>query len=154
MADPLSIAASIVGLLGFAANLCSTLNTISSSTTEAPALTDLVYSEIKALEGLFLRLNDFVHGKLPTTSNQHIVSVEQLAVTLTGCCQTFTLLKKEVDSFRKWNGGGAGVGAGSGKPSWAGRLLWPLKAPAIRSLLQQLQQHKTSLILIFQIMSR
>lgn len=64
--DPLSVAASVVGLLGVTGKITKVLAHITGSLADAPALCKSTLVELGDLSGALRQLNTFSHGRWPS----------------------------------------------------------------------------------------
>ncbi|KAI5779346.1 hypothetical protein EDC01DRAFT_313842 [Geopyxis carbonaria] len=145
MADPLSVAASIVGLLAASAKIASTLYSVSSSAGSASQLLERVRSEILILSGIFGQLQTLVlsanvgdGGQLSGRSN---IEVGELVVTLTACVVTFSELEGLVGVF------GEDGNDGKGLNMWD-RVRWMAREGDVRRIMDDLVSMKVSLNLM------
>ena len=136
--DPLSVAASIVGIVSAAAKVTSILNNFVQSAKAAPKLAQSVLAEVIDVSACLSQVQSFLLGveEIPR-SRQSLVMVEEIVVVLSNCVVIFSELEELLDLMKPH------------RPIEAGRLLqWTLKEQAIGSLLLRLQSSKTSLSLM------
>ena len=101
--DPLSVAASVVGLLGAAAKVTTFLYSCWSSIDNAPKLARSLAYEVSTTSGCLAQVQAFL---LQPTDSQSLKSrtdlimVEQVLVSLTDCVCVFSDLEKVIDSLR------------------------------------------------------
>ena len=133
--DPISAAASVVGLLGAAAKVSEVLYKFIRNVKEAPTLARNVLIEVSDISACLNQLQLYLQGTLSTsTSHEQLLMVEQLVVTLSNCVLVFSELEEMVDSLKP------------AEPMQAWRLAqWLLKEQAISALLVRMQQSKLSL---------
>lgn len=136
--DPLSIAASITGILAAAAQVSSLLSGISS----APASVAAVQSELEHIRLVFRALKSFVdHPRTISRYRASLIQIEDFTVILTQTVIVFseleTLIAPLLDSSRR--------------SSIRRRLNWSRQETGVNRLANQLQRHKTSLSLLLQI---
>ena len=136
--DPLSAAASVIGLLGAAAKVSEVLLRFIGNVKGAPKLAQSVLMEVSDVSACLSQLQRYLHGALATSSShEELLMVEQLVVTLSNCVLIFSELEEIVDSLKP---------AERMQP-W--RLAqWLLKEQAITALMIRLQQSKLSLNLM------
>lgn len=136
--EPISAAASILGLLGAAAKVSESLIKISRSVKGAPKLAQTVLQEVSDVSAVLGRLQNYLVGaKATLRTNDDLVMVEQLVVTLSNCVFIFSELEEIVDSLKP------------DLPMGAARLAqWAYKEDPIRKLLVRLQASKLSLNLM------
>ena len=136
--DPISAAASVIGLLGAAAKVSEVLLKFIGNVKEAPKLAQNVLMEVSDVGACLNQLQRYLQGSLSTsTSQEQLLMVEQLVVTLSNCVLIFSELEEMVDSLKP---------AEQMQP-W--RLAqWLLKEQAISALMVRMQQSKLSLSLM------
>ena len=142
--DPLSVAASIVGLLGAAAKVSSTLNNLIQSAKTAPKTAQRLLTEVIDVSACLSQVQALLLGiKEIPRSHQSLVMVEDIVIVLSNCVMTFSELEEAVDSLKP------------DLPIPAGRLVkWTLKEQSIGALLLRLQSSKTSLSLMISTFTR
>ena len=136
--DPISASASVIGLLGAAAKVSEVLFKFIRSVKEAPKLAQYVLIEISDVSACLNQLQRYLQGTLSTsTSQEQLLMVEQLVVTLSNCVLVFSELEETVDSLKPV------------EPMQPWRLAqWLLKEQAISALMARMQQSKLSLSLM------
>ena len=98
--DPLSVAASVVGLLGAAGKITSVLHGFVTKIKDAPSLARTVVIEVADITAALGQLQAYVLGTAsanPARSN--LILLEQVLVTLSGCVATYSELEAAVDSL-------------------------------------------------------
>jgi hypothetical protein len=139
--DPLSILASVTGLLLAAGTVSSTLVTIRSILKDVPQSVNQIASEINDLTGSFSAVQKFLLG-LASAPRRRIalIQLDQLVATLTEAVLAFSELEALVAPF-------------TAKPTIAtvDRVKWSLKESEITPILHRLQRHKSSLSLMLNI---
>ncbi|KAF6217703.1 hypothetical protein HO133_006530 [Letharia lupina] len=99
--DPISAAASIIGLLGAAAKVSDVLLKFIGSVKGAPKLAQNVLMEISDVSACLNQLQRYLQGALSTSNSQEqLLMVEQLVVTLSNCVLIFSELEEAVDSLK------------------------------------------------------
>ncbi|KAH8771347.1 hypothetical protein BGZ57DRAFT_896726 [Hyaloscypha finlandica] len=100
MADPLSVAASVVGLLAAGAKLASLLSE-TASLADAPSSAQAVLTEMREIYAALQYLQQFLNGlmNVPAGRQQYIL-VEHLEGTLTGCVTTYDELEVFIDELK------------------------------------------------------
>lgn len=135
--DPISVAASLLGLLGAAAKVSEVLTTFIQAVKDAPKLARRVFSEVEDLTLCFQRIQDFVSSEATVDrSRAAMITVDQLLIVLTNCVTTFSELENALG------------GLTSKTFSVNLRLKWITKEHTISKILQRLLSSKTSLNLI------
>ena len=136
--DPISAAASVIGLLGAAAKVSEVLFKFIRNVTQAPKLARNVLMEVSDISACLNQLQLYLQGALSTsTSHEQLLMVEQLVIALSNCVLIFSELEELVDSLKP------------AEPMQAWRLAqWLLKEQAISALMVRMQQSKLSLSLM------
>jgi hypothetical protein len=139
--DPLSVMASVVGLLTAAAKVSSILSAIKLSVKDAPQLVNHVLSEVKEVEISLSAIHKFLQG-VASAPRQRIalIQLDQLIATLTEAVLTFSELEALVTPL-----------AMQSKVPTMERVKWALKEETVSSVMQRLQRHKSSLSLMLNI---
>lgn len=139
--DPLSVMASVVGLLTAAGAVASILSTVKSSISDAPRLLDHVLREVKDVEIVLSAIHKFLIGISSAPIRRiALIQVDQLIATLTESVLTFSELEALVKPLE----------ARSGNSLWE-RVKWAWKEDTVSDILQRLQRHKSSLSLMLNI---
>ena len=136
--DPISAAASIVGLVGAAAKISEILFKFVTSVEDAPRLASNVLHEVSDTSACLSKLQSCLMGARATSrSRQNLLMIEQIIVALSNCVVVSLELEAVVESLK------------SLEPMQVGRLSqWVLKEKAIRDLFTRLQLSKASLNLM------
>ena len=142
--DPLSVAASLAGLLSAANKITQALLSLHDS----PRLARSVSAETKALSAIFSQLNNFLRH---SSQRMSMTTVEQFVTVLTHCVLTFAELEEEIDGCM-CGAGETGAGGSSGIALWD-RLKWAAREETVKAILADLQMEKASLNLMIAIWS-
>jgi hypothetical protein len=139
--DPLSVIASVVGLLTAAKTVTSILSTIKSSISDTPHLIDSILSEVKEVEISLSAVHRFLLDirKAPT-QRRAMIQLDHLVATLTESVLTFSELEALVKPF-----------ATGPKTSILERIKWAWKEDAVSGIVQRLERHKSSFSLMLNI---
>jgi hypothetical protein len=139
--DPLSVMASVVGLLTAAGNVSSILSAVKSSMKDTPQLVHYVLSEVKEVEISLSAIHRFLLGIASAPRRRTaLIQVGELIATLTEAVLTFSELEALVAPL-----------AMQSKISTVQRLQWAWKEDVVSSIMQRLQRHKSSLSLMLNI---
>lgn len=139
--DPLSVAASITGLLTAGAQVASLLQGF----LDAPNIAQTVVVEINYFIVVLSQLQPFVTGSSTAhQSRKSMIEVQQIQLILTGCVLTFSELQALVDGLSPASAGSIGI---------RGRVRWAWAESSIAQLLQRLRDHKSSLALILTVLT-
>ena len=136
--DPISAAASIVGLLGAAAKVSEVLLKFIGNVKGAPKFAQNVLMEVSDVSACLNQLQRYVQGAMSRSrSQEQLLNVEQLVVTLSNFVLIFSELEETVESLKP------------AEPMQPWRLAqWLLKEQAISKLMERMQQSKSSLSLM------
>ncbi|KAL8932104.1 MAG: hypothetical protein Q9211_006529 [Gyalolechia sp. 1 TL-2023] len=141
--DPISVSASILGLLGAAAKVTEALTSFVLGVKDAPRLARSVIAEVQDLKICLQRLQELI---LSETSNARprkaMIMVDQLCVVLTHTVVTFSELENALGGLKPRN-----------SLLFGNRLKWIAKEPTISKLLLRLQSSKLSLSLVLTTLS-
>ncbi|KAL8831878.1 MAG: hypothetical protein Q9170_005105 [Blastenia crenularia] len=142
MADPLSIAAGVAGVLTAAAQISNLLIEFTKNSKNAPQTARIVLAEVSDISGTLAPLQSFLLGNESSDrSRTELLQIDQVITIMSGCVLTFSELEKLLD---KLEADGKGI---------LHRIQWAKKEKAIASLIQRLQNHKASLSLILQVLN-
>lgn len=141
--DPLSISASIAGLILAAATVSSSLTTLVKSIKSASKLADCVLLEVAEIRLSLAQLQTYLSKpRTNPRSRETLLLMDQVTVTLTTCVETFSELEKVL------------VAVQAGRPLRPGTIVrWTRKEPTIMMLLARLRTSKTSMSLMLMILS-
>ena len=136
--DPISAAASIVGLVGAAAKISETLFKFITSVKDAPKLASSVLQEVSDTNACLSQLQNHLMGTRTTSrSHESLLMVEQIVVALSNCVLIFSELEEIVTPLKPSD------------PMQPGKLgQWFLKERAIKNLFTRLHNSKVSLNLM------
>lgn len=141
--DPISVSASILGLLGAAAKVSELLTGLVHGVKDAPRLARRVIAEVEDLKLCLQRMQELVlSGTSNLRSRKALITVDQFCIILTHTVMTFSELEDALDGLRARN-----------SMLFGSRLKWIAKEPTISRLLQRLQSSKLSLNLILTTLS-
>lgn len=143
MSDPLSVAASIVGLISIGTKLIITLHKFHNNVRDAPTSASYLLSEMKTMTILLSSLQGLVQNT--PEDRKHVVMVEHLVVILMECVTTYSDLDGFVEGAKSTFGD---------ESSLISRSKWALREADVEKMLQRLQTQKTSLGLMLGIMQR
>ncbi|KAI8650923.1 DH domain-containing protein [Fusarium keratoplasticum] len=146
MADPLSIAASIAGLLSTTGQIAKFLGPYVSAAKETPQITAHVYSEVQSTQVILAGLQNLTQN-LGAVQARHasLIAVHQVVTILTDGVLLFSELEAVVRSLPPREGSDQRL------PLRA-RLLWARKESTFTPLLTRVQSFKSSMSLILMIL--
>ena len=143
MMDPLSVVASIAGILGAAAQVSTSISTLIEKSRKAPKDIRKVKDEVDTIRSVLHQLQALLLGSAKTNrARTSLILVDQVVVTLSACVSTFS----ELDVI-------VGTLVSDEKLGLMDRLRWGTKASAIDESLKSLQTQKSSLTLILTILT-
>lgn len=136
--EPISATASIVGLIGAAAEITRCLTKFTSSVKGAPKLAQTVLVEVSGIRTCLDQLERYLVGsKARPRSHDDLVMIEPMVVALTNCVTVFSELEEAFDFLKP------------GSPMNVSRVAqWPFKEQTIQELLTRLSISKTSISLM------
>ncbi|KAF3201557.1 hypothetical protein TWF679_011301 [Orbilia oligospora] len=133
--EALGIAASIVGLLAAGAKLIPWLVNIADKVADAPISVKAVSSELKETIIILEAIQLYVLDRQAVTENRRaLILLEHISVTLTGFVLTYSDLERHVDFVQP-----------DKEISVFDRSKWLLKEKEILDVIRRLQNHKSSL---------
>jgi len=143
--DPLSISASLAGLLLASAKIIKVLAQI-SQLSSAPPFCKEALAEVCSTSASLRQMRKFINGDMSApTERKHLVALEHLTVSLARCVSTIDELETICDDLGL-------TYSESGITGVFDRLRWIRQEEMIKALLQRPQYHKTSLNLILKIL--
>ncbi|KAF9771574.1 hypothetical protein IL306_010780 [Fusarium sp. DS 682] len=145
MADPLSLAASIAGLISITVEAVKFLSPYVSAAKETPQVAAHVYSEVQSTQVILMGLQSLTKN-LASVKVQHaaLIGVNQVVTILTDGVLLYSELHTELQSLPAKDG--------DVKIPLIGRLQWALKESTFITLLNRLQSFKNSMTLVLMIL--
>tara|TARA_R110002033_G_scaffold161672_1_gene198313 strand:- start:20 stop:454 length:435 start_codon:yes stop_codon:yes gene_type:complete len=141
MGDPLSVLASVVGILAAATKIASALSGIKSSLADAPRSIDHALSQVNGTKIALSAIEKLLQDTGGTLTGQvGMIQVDDLVVTMTEAVLTFDELETLVAPF-----------LGISTVAIRERMKWAWKDDQIESLLVRLDRHKSTLLLMLSI---
>lgn len=128
MADPLSVAASIAGLIALAGKLTTTVYSFQQSVGGAPESAQHVKEEVDRIRMVLSQVEQFLHTTNRQTgqSSAHMIYVQDFLRVVSDCALTFSSLDGLVDELVT---GGQGI---------LPRMKWAMKDKEIVKLAERL----------------
>ena len=140
--EPLSVIASIFGILSAAASISKVLRVTLERSKNVPKSIQDLESEVNEIRKALEQLQAFVLQKAQVSRSQaSLIMAEQVVVTLVGCVTTFSQLESFADTLKSDEEIGI-----------MDRIRWMTKADAIAEMISKLQNHKLSLIMMLMIL--
>ncbi|EXK77075.1 hypothetical protein FOQG_18204 [Fusarium oxysporum f. sp. raphani 54005] len=145
MADPLSLAASIAGLISITVEAVKFLSPYVSAAKETPQVAAHVYSEVQSTQVILMGLQSLTKN-LSSVKVQHaaLIGVNQVVAVLTDGVLLYSELYTELQSLP--------ATGGDTKIPLMGRLQWARKESTFITLLNRLQSFKNSMTLVLMIL--
>jgi len=141
MADGLSIAASVAGLIHVAEKVIRFISTM----TDASSTTRSVLAEVHAFHAIFHQLQDFISNfSEGSEARKSRIYVDQVVTILAGCVCAFSELEKELETLKTDGSSSSGLNA------WDSAK-WARKYQNLGRILAELQRHKSSLNLMLSV---
>ena len=141
--DPLSVAASVIGVLSAAAKISSLLVTFVHNANAAPESAKSALREVRETDVCLRQLQCFLVGSMAVSNSRTSqVTVEQVLVILTECVSIFSTLEELVDGSRLSTSFGI-----------IDRLKWVHGEKKITPIISRLRSSKVSLNLILTILT-
>ncbi|KAI3333740.1 hypothetical protein F4824DRAFT_232537 [Ustulina deusta] len=139
--DPLSVAASVVGLLAAGGKVTTLLFTVITKCKDSPTLARSILFEVADISAALGHLQDFLGDRTKATSERgNLILLDQLLTTLTGCVTTYSDLQFILT--------GLNISEDVGTFD---RIKWMRQESRLNTLVQRLQSHKSSLTLMLTI---
>jgi len=142
MADPLSIAASIAGLLSLGMRMGVTLNEFITSAKSAPASIRAISDELDTLT----RVLTYIQEVITNDNGSKVVDAGLLSAALSGCMKSFQELESHVSALRTQ------LQSKIMRKAWA-QILWSAKEKEIALMVRRLGEHKGTLGIALQLKS-
>lgn len=137
--EPLSIAASIVGLLTATAKISKTLKNFIGCVKNAPQLAEHVLVEVSNINASLTQVQNFLNStNSRSQSRKQLVMMEQVVVILSTCVMAFSELESILESLSLEE---------PTKKLWA-RVAWTRQESSLKLLLKRLRWSKISLTLV------
>ena len=153
MADPLSIAASIAGLITLSAQIVGIAKELFDKVKDAPESMVRVREEVESMQPIFCQVHLLLNGSGSGLhcGNLTMISIHNVMATLAGCVIVYSRLEEKVNEV---------CGFDNPTSSWrragviAGRVKWGLwRHEETLVMIEDLQRQKLSLNLMLTILS-
>lgn len=143
MADPLSMAAGVAGLIISATQMIQVLSSTISKARHAPQSCHSVLIEVKDIRGILSQLEGYILGvNRASASRSSLIMLEQVVAILASCVMIFS----DLDIFVEGVQSDATMGI-------LDRLRWVSKENDLNATLTRLQSHKSSMNLMSMILT-
>jgi hypothetical protein len=142
--DPLSITASIVGILAAASKVGELLKATISTAKDAPRVLVALASEVQQVRAALSSLQTLLADLSSTQSHRAaLIQIDQLIVTLTDSVLTFSELETAIAPF---------VALQSAKVPLKARLKWLWAEDSCNKIVDRLQRQKATISLMLNIL--
>jgi hypothetical protein len=150
MSDPLSIAASVAGLLGTSATVLTILRDLYINAKDAPRSISRIIKEVEEMETIVSQVKAFTSGTAPAEHGRlTMLALHDLMATLSGCVLVCNELHRYIGEVADL--ADDSVNMNNAKRTWE-RVKWACwKEPEIADFVEQLQRHKHSLNLMLNV---
>jgi cell division control protein 24 len=147
--DPLSIAASIAGLLSAAGQVGKLLGPYIDAARETPKIIVQVHSEAQSVALILTALQELSQklGSVSLSKYARLVQLDHLIAVLTDGVLLYSELESTAASL-------PAIGPGNLAPSLLAKFQWTRKEAALTGLVTRLQGFKSSITLILMILQR
>ena len=142
MADPLSIATGVTGILTAAAQVSSILLDFKRSIGGAQDMAKTVMLEINDLTTILSQLQNFIIAREQCESTRtSLLRLDQIVTIVSGCVLTFSELRTLLDNMK------------STEMQLIDKVKWVRRQAEIKGLTSRLNTHKTSLSLMLDVLN-
>ena len=145
MADPLSIAASVAGLIAISAQIVGMAKELFGKVKDAPETIMQVREEVESMQPIFCQVQLLLNGSGSglNHANLTMVSVHNLMATLTGCVIVYSKLEKKVNEVCGFNDPTTASAMWKRAGVIVDRVKWGLwRHEEVLYIIEDLQRHK------------
>jgi len=156
MGDPLSIAASVAGLITISAQIVGMAKDLFGKVKDAPETMVQVREEVESMQPIFCQVQLLLIGTGSglNRGNLTMITIHSLMATLTSCVIVYSKLEKRVNEVCGFNGPTAASAAWGRAGVIADRVKWGLwKHEEAMGIIEDLQRQKLSWVLMLTILS-
>ena len=156
MSDPLSIAASIAGLITISAQIVGMAKDLFGKVKDAPESMMQVREEVEGMQPVFCQVHLLLNGtgSRPNYGNLTRISIHNLIATLTGCVIVYSKLEKKVNEVCGFDDPTTASTTWKRAGVIAGRVRWGLwRQEEVLAIIEDLQRQKLSLNLMLTIIT-
>jgi cell division control protein 24 len=136
MADPLSVAASIAGLLSLAGQVYTTLDTFISNVHHAPSFANCIRIEVDSFRSSLNALHTLLSSWTAPPRRAALIPADFIVLTFTDATLLFSEIEAEVLPLVQLDGF-----------NFVARSRWTLKKTQLETLVSRLQWQKLTLVL-------
>ena len=156
MGDPLSIAASVAGLITISAQIVGMAKEVFGKVKDAPETMMQMREEVESMQPIFSQVQLLLNGsgKGVNHANLTMISVHNLMSTLTGCVIVYSKLEKKVNEVCGFNDPTTASALWKRAGVIADRVKWGLwRHEEVMCIIEDLQRQKRSLNLMVTIIT-
>ena len=156
MSDPLSIAASVAGLITISAQIVGMAKDLFDKVKDAPETMTRVREEVESMQPIFCQVQRLLTGTGSglNRSNLTMITVHSLMATLTGCVILYSKLEKQVNEVCGFNNPTTATALWKRAGVIADRVKWGLWGhKEVLAIIEDLQRQKLSWVLMLAILS-
>ncbi|KAF8455167.1 ankyrin repeat-containing domain protein [Terfezia claveryi] len=156
MGDPLSIAASVAGLITISAQIVGMANELFDKVKDAPETMMRVREEVESMQPIFCQVQLLLNGSGSglNRGNLTMISVHNLMTALTGCVIVYTRLEKKVNEVCGFSDPTTASTAWKRAGVIADRVKWGLwRQEEVLVIMEDLQRQKRTLNLMLTIIT-
>ena len=155
MNDPLSISASVAGLITISAQIVGLARELFDRVKDAPETMVRVREEIESMQPMFCQVQLLLNcATRPNYGNLTMIPVHNLMTTLTGCVIVYSKLEKKVNEVCGFNDPTTASAVWRKAGVIADRVKWGLWGhEEVLYIIEDLQRQKLSLNLILNIIT-
>jgi len=156
MGDPLSIAASVAGLITISAHVVGIAKELFDKVKDAPETMMRVREEVESMQPIFCQVQLILIGTGSGLNRGKLtmITVHNLMATLTGCVIIYSKLEKKVNEVCGFNDPTTATATWKRAGVIADRVKWGLwRHEEALSIIEDLQRQKLSWVLMLTILS-
>jgi cell division control protein 24 len=157
MGDPLSIAASVAGLITISAQIVGMAKDLFDKVKDAPETMMRVREEVESMQSILSQVQLLLNGagSQPNHGNLTMISIHNLMTTLTGCVIVYSRLETKVNEVCGFNDPTTASATWKRAGVIADRVKWGLwRHEEALSIIEDLQRQKLCLNLMLTIITR
>jgi len=154
MGDPLSIAASVTGLITISAQIVGMAKELVDKVKDTPETMVRVREEVESMEPILCQVQLLLNGSGSGLShaNLTVISIHNLMATLTSCVIVYSKLEKMVNEVCGFNDSSRSSAAWKRAGVIEGRVKWgQWRHEEVLGIIEDLQRQKSSLNLMLTI---
>jgi len=156
MSEPLSIAASVAGLITISAQIVGMAKDLFDKVKDAPETMMRVREEVESMQPIFCQVHLLLNGSGSGLNhgNLTMISIHNLMTTLTGCVIVYSRLEKKVNEVCGFNDPTTATAVWKRAGVVADRVKWGLwRHEEVLVIIEDLQRQKQTLNLMLTIIT-